>query len=220
VFALKQPSQSADNSAVMKRNAWNRNIHYHDLVLAAVPSNCPCALDVGCGEGRLASELARRCGKVIAIDIDAPTIARARSTHARPNLIFIGGYVMMHDFAEESFDFLVSIATLHHLQLDPALRRFRDLLRPGGILAAIGLYKLRTLLDVVWASVATPVSCWHRLTKNYEEVAAPIREPGETLEEVRARVGRILPGAVFRRELLFRYSLVWQKPLPSRENRH
>jgi 2-polyprenyl-3-methyl-5-hydroxy-6-metoxy-1,4-benzoquinol methylase len=196
----------------MKRNAWNRNIHYHDLVLAAIPSNCLCALDVGCGEGLLGSELAERCGEVIAIDLDAATLARARSTHVRPNLVFVEGNVMTHVFAKDSFDFLVSIATLHHLQLDLALKRFRDLLRPGGVLAAIGLYRLSTLSDVVWASVAKPVSCWCRLTKNYEEVAAPIRNPDETLEEVRATVRRILPGAVFRRELLFRYSLFWQKP--------
>jgi len=123
---------------------------------------------------------------------------------------------MTHMLAEESFDFFVSIATLRHLPLDPALRKFRDLLRPSGTLAAIGLYRLSTLSDAVWASVAKPVSCWCRLTRNYEEVAAPLRDPDETLEEVRTIVRRILPGAVFRRELLFRYSLVWQKPLTRR----
>src|SRR5204862_273213 len=142
--------------------------------VGAVPSNCRCALDVGCGEGRLASELAEHCRKVIAIDLDAATLVRARSTHVRPNLSFIAGDVMTHAFAERSFDFLASIATLHHLPIEPALKRFRDLLRPGGILAAIGLYRSRTLSDVAWASVAMPVGWWCRLTKSFEEVAAPI----------------------------------------------
>ena len=56
---------------------------------------------------------------------------------------------MTHMLAEESFDFFVSIATLRHLPLDPALRKFRDLLRPSGTLAAIGLYRLSTLSDAV-----------------------------------------------------------------------
>ena len=120
---------------------------------------------------------------------------------------------MTFAFAERSFDFIALIATLHHLPLKPALTRFRDLLRPGGVLAVVGLYRLHTLSDMAWAAAAVPVSWWWRLTKNYEEVAAPIRDPNETLEEVRATVRRMLPGATFRRELLFRYSIVWTNPV-------
>src|SRR4051812_33906155 len=74
-----------DNRSVA-RPAWNRNIHYHDIVLAAVPPRCRRALDVGCGDGRLASELAEVCGEVIGLDNHAPTLARARAKHQRANL--------------------------------------------------------------------------------------------------------------------------------------
>ena len=119
---------------------------------------------------------------------------------------------MTFALAERSFDFIASIATLHHLPLEPALTRFRDLLRPGGVLGVIGLYRPHTLSDMAWGIVALPASWWWRLTKNYEEVAAPIRDPTETLEQVRATVRRTLPGATFRRELLFRYFIVWTNP--------
>ncbi|MBT2225388.1 AMP-binding protein [Nonomuraea sp. NEAU-A123] len=40
--------------------AWNHNVHYQRLVLDAIPDGCEHALDVGCGDGLLAAELASR----------------------------------------------------------------------------------------------------------------------------------------------------------------
>jgi len=119
---------------------------------------------------------------------------------------------MSYGFGPASFDFIASIATLHHLPLDPALERFKQLLRPGGVLSVIGLYRIRTFADLSYACAAMPVSWWFRWTKNYQEVAAPMREPDKTLADVTACAARVLPGASIRRRLLFRYSLVWQKP--------
>ena len=196
----------------MRQRPWNRNIHYHDLVLSALPPTCGRVLDVGCGDGSLASELAGRSGEVVAIDVDAPTLARARTAHGQPNLSFVEADVMSQPFEKGSFDVIASIATLHHLPLAPALDRFKQLLGPGGVLALVGLYRLSTPADLAWAFVAMPVSWWLRLTRNYESVAAPIRDPDETLAEIEDCVDRILPGAVLERRLLFRYSLVWRKP--------
>jgi 2-polyprenyl-3-methyl-5-hydroxy-6-metoxy-1,4-benzoquinol methylase len=198
---------------------WNRNVHYHDLVLATVPAPCQRALDVGCGAGRLASELAERCGEVIGIDADSPTLARARVLHARPNLTFVDGDVMTHPFAAGSFDVIASIATLHHLPLEPALLRFRDLLRPGGVLVVIGLYRLASPTDYIIGGAATIVSAWFRLMRGTEHVNAPIRDPETSLREIRAAVERVLPGAIVKRKLFYRYSLVWRKPSLPRASR-
>jgi SAM-dependent methyltransferase len=193
------------------RRPWNRNIQYHDVVLSALPPSCGRVLDVGCGDGLLASKLAERCGEVVAIDVDAPTLARAGTAHRQPNLSFVEADVMSHPFDKGSFDCVASIAALHHLPLAPALERFNQLLRPGGVLASVGLYRLSTPADLAWAFAAMPVSWWLLLTNNYKEVVAPIRDPDETLAEIEERVVRILPGALLERRLLFRYSLVWQK---------
>jgi SAM-dependent methyltransferase len=194
------------------RRFWNRNIHYHDLVLSAVPRDCRRALDVGCGNGLLASELAGPCGEVVGIDVDAVTLARGRARYRRPNLTFVEADVMNHAFEPASFDFIAAVATLHHLPLEPALKRFDQLLRPGGVLSVVGLYRLRTFVDVSYACAAVPVSWWWRLTENYEEVAAPIRDPEQSLAEVRHVATEVLPGASITRQLLFRYSLLWRKP--------
>ena len=48
-------------SGAVRRTApadpWNHNIHYHRLILDAVPPGARRALDVGCGEGTLARQL-------------------------------------------------------------------------------------------------------------------------------------------------------------------
>lgn len=61
---------------------WNHNIHYHPLILGAVPYGSERALDVGCGEGMLARELRRLVPHVSAIDLDAVTIGLAQQQDA------------------------------------------------------------------------------------------------------------------------------------------
>ena len=50
---------------------WNHNVHYQPVILRAVPPGCGATLEVGCGDGLLASRLAERCAEVTAIDRDA-----------------------------------------------------------------------------------------------------------------------------------------------------
>ena len=71
---------------------------------------------------------------------------------------FIQGDVMTYPFPEASFDFISAVATLHHLPLLLALQRFRSLLKPGGVIAIVGLYRARTLADFAAAALAMPIS--------------------------------------------------------------
>lgn len=58
---------------------WNHNIHYHPVLLDALPPHPHRVLDVGCGDGILAADLVRRgIPEVVAIDVDAPVLRRAR----------------------------------------------------------------------------------------------------------------------------------------------
>jgi SAM-dependent methyltransferase len=119
--------------------------------------------------------------------------------------------VMTYPFPDESFDLVALVATIHHLQLRPALIRLRKLLKPGGVLAIVGLYRGETLTDSAVAAVAFPVSWIFRLVRGYADVGAPVQEPRETLAEIRRECDLLLPGATLRRRLLFRYSLIWRK---------
>lgn len=189
---------------------WNHNIHYHDLVLAAVPSGCRRALDVGCGRGQLARRLSEHCGDVVAIDRDCAALAQARAAGSEPRITFVEGDVMSEVFEPGSFDFVAAIAVLHHLPLRPALVRLRDLLAPGGALAIIGLHRARSIADYTVSAAAFPASWTMRFLRGGEEVGAPVQDPAETLAEIRAACDELLAGAVLRRRLFFRYSLIWR----------
>jgi ubiquinone/menaquinone biosynthesis C-methylase UbiE len=192
---------------------WNHNIQYHDVLLRAVPSHCQHALDAGCGTGSFARRLARCSREVIAIDADRGALERGRSaTTAEAGVTFVEGDVMTYSFGDNSFDFIAAIATLHHLPLTPALVRFRGLLKPGGVLGVIGLYRAQTAMDFALAAVALPASWMMRQLCNPADIGAPLREPGETIHELRTACDATLPGIIIRRHLFFRYSLVWRKP--------
>ena len=118
------------------------------MILRAVPQGCRRALDAGCGHGGLVQELASHCEAVTGLDVDAGVIRSASElAGSRSAVEFVRGDVMTHPFAEGSFDVITAVASLHHLPLAPALERFRALLRPGGVLAVVGLYRPETLLD-------------------------------------------------------------------------
>jgi trans-aconitate methyltransferase len=126
---------------------------------------------------------------------------------------FVEGDVMTHPFPNDSFDLIAAVAVLHHLPLGLALTRFQNLLRTGGVLAVVGLYRAHTLEDYAWAAAAFPASWMLRCVRRQVDVAAPVQEPKETLHEIRSACDRLLPGADFRRHLLFRYSITWRKPV-------
>ena len=111
------------------------------------------------------------------------------------------------------YDFVSFVATLHHLPFPQALERAAALLRPGGVLAILGLSRARSWLEAVArSSIAFPVSLGFRLTRARASVGAPLLEPSMTLDEIRRHAPSILPTAVIRRHLLWRYSLLWTRP--------
>jgi SAM-dependent methyltransferase len=188
--------------------AWNHNVHYHRLVLNALPSSRERALDVGCGHGLLTRSLATCFRNVVAIDIDPGTLAAAKAEGAPPNVSFVLGNVMAYDLRDR-FDFITVVATLHHLPLSRALQRFRNLLNPGGRCVAVGLYRADSLVDHAYSVAALPASWAMRAVRGFADVKAPIQPPRETLRYIRAAVAANLPGATLRRHLFWRYSVVW-----------
>ena len=77
---------------------WNHNIHYYPLVLAAVPPGCQRVLEVGCGEGMLARQLACRVPRVVGIDQDTASIELARRQGPDGQVEFVCGDFLTHPF--------------------------------------------------------------------------------------------------------------------------
>ncbi|MEV7322908.1 class I SAM-dependent methyltransferase [Streptomyces sp. NPDC093970] len=70
---------------------WNHNVHYHPVVLDAVPPGCRAALDVGCGDGLLATALAARAESVTGVDRSAEMIRLAQKRDDPGNVTFLEG---------------------------------------------------------------------------------------------------------------------------------
>lgn len=189
---------------------WNHNLHYHQWVLDVAPSGSTRALDVGCGEGILARQLRLRIPDVTGIDLDEPSLELARAHPA--DVSYVHGDVLAHDFEPASFDLIVSIATLHHMDARVALDRMRELLRPGGVLAVVGLARLASPADLAVAVAGVVANRVAMARRGYWEHSAPVVwPPPETYRNMR-RIASTLPGAQFRRRLYFRYSLLWRRP--------
>jgi SAM-dependent methyltransferase len=193
---------------------WNHNIHYYPLILAAIGKGGARALDVGCGDGLLARQLCQAVPHVLAIDSNAPVLRRARRNDAGSGVEYLHGDFLTYDFEPDSFDAIVSVAALHHMDAAAALGRMRRLLRPGGTLAVVGLARSRFPRDLPADLAAMAAHQVLRMRKGYWEHSSPIIWPPPlTYDETRQIAEGILPGVQYRRHLLWRYSLVWRKPV-------
>jgi ubiquinone/menaquinone biosynthesis C-methylase UbiE len=212
-----------DRLALLDEQGWTANNHYHDSLLKHVPPNCENALEIGCGTGAFARDLAKICKRVVALDLSSQMIriARARSDHFE-NLEFQLADAMTWNFPRSHFDFVCSIATLHHVQQLPLLVKMRDALRPGGVLLVLDLVQSESVTERMLDAIALGVSVSRRLIHNRRlRPPAEVRKAWEqhgkhdsyaTVRQMRALAEEILPGATVRRCLLWRYMLVYRKP--------
>jgi SAM-dependent methyltransferase len=194
-------------------NGWNHNIHYYPEVLAAVPAGARRALDVGCGTGLLARELRGRVPYVMGLDADEPTLTAARAADPDGRVDYVLGDFAAAALEPGSFDFISCVAALHHMEATPALGQMSALLRPGGRLLIVGLARSRNIGDLMADAAGAIVHRRELLRRQYTEVTAPtVWPPPVTYSQMRRIAGQVLPGARYRRRVVFRYTLSWQKP--------
>ncbi len=208
---------------------WDHNAHYHRWLLHQLPPAPQDVLDVGCGAGGLAAKLAARAAHVDAVDVSAPMIARARARHATTgNIRWLVGDLLNPALPvkHEGYDVVTALSSVHHMPLQPVLRRLAGLVRPGGVLAVIGFYRQATLTDRGIEALALPANAAvgvvlasrGRAGKPDAE-GMPIREPEATLAEIRDVATGQLHGAHLRRRLYWRYSLLWHRDTALVEDR-
>ncbi len=114
-----------------------------DFLVKALQLRPPArVLDVACGYGRHAFELARRGYEVVGVDLSAPMLREARRLgRGRKNPRFLRGDMRALDFRGEfdaAYSMFTSFGYFSHAQNVGALRQIVRAVRPGG----------RVLLDV------------------------------------------------------------------------
>lgn len=94
----------------------------------------PRVLDIGCGEGHFAAVLLRAGAEVVAVDVAAEPLSRARSRHPSLDLRLVESEAPL-PFEDTSFDVVWAGETIEHVA-DTAqwLSELRRVLRSGGLL--------------------------------------------------------------------------------------
>ena len=215
-------------AALSQGEGWDHNAHYHAFLLRQLPSQLHETLEVGCGTGAFARTLAERSERVLAIDLSPRMVEVAREcSKGCPNVEYAVADANWWGFPRERFDCVASITTLHHLPLAQTLAKMGYALRPGGTLLVLDLYRASSAADYLVGAAGFPSSRAIRLAKTgslsgppqppelvraWEEHYATDRFP--TLTEVRRACAEAgLRGTKVRRHLLWRYSVVWRKPI-------
>ena len=142
-------------------------------------------LDVGCGPGTITLGLARRAGRVVGLDMSEEMVEASRALAARErvdNVSFEVASAYELPFEGGAFDVVYAHQVLQHLA-DPvaALRDFRRVLRPGGLVAV----RDSVYATMVHAPVERAIELWREIV---QEVTAA--NGGE------ANAGRYLPAWV------------------------
>lgn len=215
--------QDFDRIADLPAERWDHNVRYHRYLLRHLPERFGRALEVGCGTGAFARELASRAESVLAVDLSPRMIAVARDrSEGIPNLDLRVLDVTRWEIPADAFDCIASLTTLHHLPARETLSKFAAALRPGGSLLVLDVLREPLARGVAKACVAFPANALLNLVHN-----GRLRSPREirdawdahgrgeryaSLGEMQAIRDEILPGARLARHLFWRYSLVWRKP--------
>jgi SAM-dependent methyltransferase len=197
---------------------WNHNTHFHSYLLHQFPGRIHRALDIGCGLGTFAKKLDERAEIVDALDVDQASIYEALNCNAAPSIRYIQADFLQTDLPSNSYDVVVSIASLHHMNLEATLEKMKLLLRSLGTLVILGLYRETTIIDYFYSLVSVPLNfaClnWHQslISTPAPKTIPPTRPADLSLNQIREVANTLLPGCCLRRHLFWRYSLIWRKP--------
>ena len=192
-------------------------------VLKNLPSGRGTALEIGCGIGRLARRLTAAFDRVVAIDFSEGMISEAKRRTAKEEPI---EYVCRDLFewlrdSRNAYHCIVTVGTLHHVDLRSALREMASSLQPGGTLLVLDLFSRPGWRHAFINVVAFAVARAHELLAFRGMTPWKLRcaywrhgrnETYLTLHEVERIARDVLPGAIVRGHLLWRYSVVWKKP--------
>jgi SAM-dependent methyltransferase len=98
------------------------------------PSSATSALEVCCGVGRIAVEIAKNVRTVWGIDLSSEMICYAKQkAETAPNKpVFTQGDVLTFDFGTQTFDFIYGVYFITYFQVDALIQKVIPLLNKGG----------------------------------------------------------------------------------------
>jgi SAM-dependent methyltransferase len=92
----------------------HRIMNYHDFFVSDI-SDSDTVLDIGCGNGALSFDIAKKAKSVIGIDINKQNIEKAQSKYGGSNIKYLVGDATK-DLKGEKFDVIVLSNVLEHIE--------------------------------------------------------------------------------------------------------
>jgi ubiquinone/menaquinone biosynthesis C-methylase UbiE len=168
--ALRDEYTHGHHPSVVRTHSW-RTVENSAAYLVPHLAAGLDVLDVGSGPGTITIDLARRVrpGRVIGIDASAEIVATASglaASDAVPNAEFRVGDAYALEFADDSFDVVHAHQVLQHLARPvDALREFRRVLKPGGVLGVRDV----DYGGVIWSPASPGLRRWLELYHDVHE---------------------------------------------------
>lgn len=190
----------------------DRSGPYEEWLLTQLPAGRGAALEIGCGVGHFARRLAGAFDGVTAIDFSEGMIAEARRRGGPVEFVCADMFDWLGEH-RDAYDCIVTIATLHHMDFRASLRAIAAALKPGGTLLVLDVVDRDGffLNAIAWiASLTRRVP--GKLRQAYWRHGQ--NETYLTIDEVHRVVREELPDARVQAHLLWRYSVIWRKPVP------
>jgi SAM-dependent methyltransferase len=200
----------------------------HDFFLKNLPQRRERVLDVGCGTGLLAQELAKHFRSVVGIDLSAPMLAIARAKRAAPNIEYRQADASTAEM-DGPFDAIVSHTTFHHIgDVAGTVTRLKSQLAPHGRFLIVDVVERGPLSGyrpyaglILGACAAAGIDVMRHGLRNAVtllrfRVSRPWIEHLRSdrylsMEEFRRCYGSVLPGAQITQRRYFG-RVVWEAP--------
>ena len=205
------PAEIRDDFDAMAPLMRDRLGPHETWLLRQLPRGRASALEIGCGAGTMARRLAQSFDQVDAIDFSAAMIDEARRRTPPPvNFVCADLFDWLRDHGG-AYDCIVTVSTLHHVDLAAALRAMARSLKPGGRLLVLDVmsrpgWRHLPLNALAYAAGIRPTVPW-KLRQAFWRHGR--NETYLTIDEARRIAGAALPGARVDAHLFWRYSIVW-----------
>jgi 2-polyprenyl-3-methyl-5-hydroxy-6-metoxy-1,4-benzoquinol methylase len=199
---------------------WDHNQQYQYYLLKHISKNCNTILDVGCGTGELTKKLVPYSKEIIGIDVSENMIHEAEKRNNDEKIIYLKTSVEKYfEETEKTFDVIISIAALHHMDEEKILQMMKNKLTHNGKILILDLVKSKTIIDWLLSILATLLNPWVMLImRGRIRVTKEEREAWNghfrydkylTVNEVKGIVKRVLGKTKVRRHLFWRYSIIY-----------
>ncbi len=191
---------------------WNHNTAYFSWIKKET-EGFDSILDVGCGDGSLIGFLDDGKKHLVGIDPDTAAILSAEKEKSSEKTVFINNGFLEEKFSE-TFDAIIFVASIHHMDMEQALQKAVSLLNKQGVLLIVGLFQPSSLTDYIIEGLRVLpclVSSKLHHMQSSEDVGVVVSYQFPKLNEVKTICSRMIPDYHIRQGLYYRYLLDWHK---------